>query len=125
MQIYTGNYILPNARGIVESDQYLDALQTGVFVAVNISNYNKFPVIGKVTEVNENDFNLEYWQGSYSKSWRPHLVTVNKEKLPWSDKLPKSSVILCNFDLIENGMLQESTRKFLKRWKQQNRAKDK
>lgn len=95
--------MFPDTRRIVESDQYLDALQTGEFVAVNISNYNKFPVIGKVTGVDENEFNLEYWQNSYFKSWKPYLVRINKEKLLWSDTLPKSSVILCNFELVENG----------------------
>ena len=100
-----------------ETDDYLRDLRAGVFVAVNISNYKKFPVIGKVIHVHEKKFEIEYWQGSYNKPWYPHLITRNKKKVAWSDTLPKQSIILCNFLLDDNGKLQENTRKFLKRWR--------
>ena len=49
-------------------NDYLRNLEPGVFVALNISNYNKFPVIAKITHVRENEIEVEYLQGSYNKS---------------------------------------------------------
>jgi hypothetical protein len=108
---------------VTQSDDYLRNLAPGAFVAVNIANYKKFPVIGKVSEVREDEIELEYWQGSYTKSWQPHLLTRNKEKIPWSDTLPKRSIIVCNFPFDESGKLQENTRRFLKRWRKENTNK--
>ncbi|CAB3997346.1 Hypothetical predicted protein [Paramuricea clavata] len=110
-EIYTGRYLPPAARGVTQSDDYLRNLTPGAFVAVNTANYKTFPVIGKVSEVREDETELEYWQGSYTKSWQPHLLTRNKEKIPWSDTLPKRSIIVCNFFFDESGKLQENTRR--------------
>ncbi len=107
----------PAAQGVTKTDEYLCNLVPGAFVAVNISNYKTFPVIGKVTDVGENEIKLDYWQESYNKSWHPHLLTRNKKKIAWSDTLPKQSIILCNFLLDDNRKLQENTRRFLKRWR--------
>ncbi|XP_028417447.1 uncharacterized protein LOC114543338 [Dendronephthya gigantea] len=73
-EIYTGSYQAPASRGINMDDNYLAALKPDVFVAVNISNYKKRPVIGKVTEVGNDEFCLQYWKGNYSTAWEPHIV---------------------------------------------------
>ena len=99
---------------MTEIDDYLRDLRAGVFVAAHISNYKKFPVIGKVIHAHEREFVIEYWQGSHNKPWYPHLITRSKKNIAWSDTLPKQSTILCDFLLDENGKLQEVTRKFLK-----------
>jgi hypothetical protein len=108
---------------VTQSDDYLRNLAPGAFVAVNIANYKKFPVIGKVSEAREDEIELEYCQGSYTKSWQPHLLTRNNEKILWSDTLPKRSIIVCNFLFDESGRLQENTRRFLKRWRKENTNK--
>ena len=126
-QIYTGPYQPPAVRCIRHDDNYLEALSPGVFVAVYISNYKKKPVIGKVTEVCDIDFKLDYWKGAYNTAWQP-LTVKSKEgqNIPWNDTLPKQSVIVCSFELDENNHLFENTRKFIKRWyrEEAKRVKD-
>ena len=53
-QIYTGPYRNPARRAQdVQENVDVDLLQEGDFVAVELENYCKRPVIGKVFEVNE------------------------------------------------------------------------
>ena len=47
----------------------VDLLKEGDFVAVELENYHRTPVIGKVFEVNEDGFVICYWKGSYNKEW--------------------------------------------------------
>ena len=94
----------------------MQALAPGVFVAVHIINYKKRPVIGWVTEVHENEFEVNYWKGGYNAAWQPHMVRSKEGEIPWSDILPKQSIIICAFELDENNHLFENTRKFTKRW---------
>ena len=44
------------------------------------------------------------------------MVKTKEGKLPWTDILPKQSIIMCSFKLDESHKLLENTRKFLKRW---------
>jgi hypothetical protein len=105
-------------------DDILMALAPGVFVAVYLSNYKKMPVIGKVVEVLEEEFTIHYWKGSYAKPWEPHLLKNGREITPWSsDVLPKQSIIICDFHLDSENKLLENTRKYLKRWYQEERAR--
>jgi hypothetical protein len=73
-------------------------------------------VIGEVIEVGETDFKLHYWKGAYNTAWQPHMVKSKEGEIPWTDTLPKQSVIVCSFQLDENNHLYENTRKFIKRW---------
>jgi hypothetical protein len=55
------------------------------------------------------------------------MVKCNiKELKPWTDNLPKQSVILCAFKFDENNKRLENTRRYLKRWyrDQAKRVKD-
>ena len=101
-------------------NNYLDALVPGVFVAVNLSNCGTFPVIGKVVKVLDNDIELNYWKGPYSKSWEPHMVKDGRQNVPRKDVLPKQSIILCDFKLDDVGKIPENARKYLKRWYRDN-----
>ena len=44
----------------VDNDNLKESLQTGVYVAVSIENYSKAPVIGKVLEIHDDKFNIQY-----------------------------------------------------------------
>ena len=47
--------------------------------------------------------------------WRTQWVTwMQSDGQPWVDTLPKSCIILINFQLIENNKLHNDTYKFLK-----------
>ena len=83
---------------------------------MHISNCRKVPVIGKVVELYEDDFKIHYWKGVYSKAWVQNLVKRGKESIPWTDVLPKQSIILCGFELNDECKIPENSRKYLKRW---------
>jgi len=95
------------------TDNFLENLQAGCFVAVFLENFDKTPVIGKVMSVGDTFFQLHYWKGSFGGKWSPqHLPRRRAE--PWLEDLPKSCVVCCGFDLTEDGKLMPSTKTFLK-----------
>ena len=52
-------------------------------------------------------------RGAYSKAWVQNLVNRGKENIPWTDVLPKQSIILCGFELDNECKLPEhSWKKF-------------
>lgn len=91
-------------------------MEPGTFVTVHLINCVKVPVIGKITQVKENEFSIHYWKGSYNKAWAPHMVKSGRKHVPWVDNLPKQSVIICRFQLDKHNKLQQNTRKYLKAW---------
>ena len=113
--MYTGPYKRPEVNDIEKSDDYLTSLVPDVFVAVHISNYKKTPVIGKAVDVMEDTFAIHYWKGTYNSSWEPLFVKQNGTPTPWTDTIPKQSVILCAFQLDEHRNLQDHSWKYLKK----------
>ena len=76
---------LQNAVNVVNDFQ--ETLTADSMVAVWLSNYDKFPVIGKILETKELEINLHYWKGSYCKEWTPHMVyskSKQKQSVPWT-----------------------------------------
>ena len=72
------------------------------FVAVELVNYRRTPVIGKVFEVNEDAFVICYWKGSYNKEWKPYMLPArrgDKESRLWTEQLPKSCILYYVSDL--------------------------
>ena len=55
-------------------------------VAILIKNFKKVPVIGKVLKVEDELFQLHYWEGSYLKPRKPQLLRT-KEKSDLMDRL--------------------------------------
>lgn len=96
----------------------VDLLKEGDFVAVKLANYKKYPVIGKVFEVNEDGFVICYWKGSYNKEWTPQTLPArrgsNTNQL-WTQQLPKSCIICFGFSLDENSKLLAGTKAYLKK----------
>ena len=43
-------------------DDFLATLHVSCFVAMYFANYNKFPCIGKVLAVEEDNFKVHYWK---------------------------------------------------------------
>ena len=99
---------------VAEVDDHLAALKEGCFVAVLIKDCKKFLIIGKVISYNKLTFKLNYWIGSYNKSWRPHLLKIGKKEIPWSDELPLKCIILVGFEFDQNGRLFQEQKKYLK-----------
>ena len=73
LQVYSGQYQRPEAVAaqvnLVETPP--EALKVDSFIGVHIKDYNKTPVIERVTLINDNfTFDLVYWKGS----WREKLI---------------------------------------------------
>ena len=90
------------------NDTFRGALIPGVFVAVSLSNHRKVPVIGKVVEVLENKFGIHYSKGCHAcKILRTALVKYSRVTVPWTDGLPKHSIIVCDFHFDNQSKLSE------------------
>ena len=90
------------------NDTFHGTLVPGVFVAVRLSNHKKVPVIGKVVEVLESEFGIHYSKGSHAcKILRFALVKYSRVTVPWTDVLPKHSIIVCNFHFDNRSKLSE------------------
>ena len=113
LQIYTGRYRPPQQReNPVETvDNHLENIEVGKFVAVNLSNCDKVPVIGKVLQLSAEEVKVHYWKGSYKGKW--NLQNVPRSQTPWVDDLPKTCIILSSFSLTEDNKLFPSPRKHL------------
>ena len=96
-------------------------ISIGDFVAVSIEGSEK-PVIGKVLNITETQFEIHYWRGSINTKWTPWLTN---EKLPWNDKLPKECVYLADFHLDSNSKLHPDTRRQIRQFKKSQKEKDK
>ena len=55
-------------------DDFLATLQVSCFVAMYFANYDKLPCIGKVLAVEEDNFKVHYWKGTYYGKWTPQHV---------------------------------------------------
>lgn len=73
LQVYAGPYKNPRnlASRVNKVSHHSEALKRNMFVAVNIEDYNKIPVLGKVRSVEDVTFVLEYWKGTWKKEWKP------------------------------------------------------
>ena len=78
-------------------------------MAVNLSNCDKVPVLGKVLEASADRVKVHYWKGSFKGKRSPHNVT--RTRTAWVDDLPKECIILCSVSLTEGNKLFPSTRK--------------
>lgn len=104
-QVYTGRY--RRQENVERVESYTD-LAVGSMVAVHLENYNKTPCLGKVVHQDEDTFEMEWWQGKYKSKW------VKWPNCP-SERLPFTCIILFNFELDGEGMLNVETARALKR----------
>jgi len=79
-------------------------------VAVFLSNWKKHPVIGKVLRIDNDMFEIHYFEGGYNKEWRPLFA---KNKTAWTDCLPIGCIILAGF-VLQDSKLSTQQKKFLK-----------
>ena len=107
-QVYVGSY--RKRTTVTTVDNVWDHVLVESLVAVNLENYDKVPVIGKVLEKRDNEFTIHYWKGSWNKKWEPWLHS----KGPWTDVLPKEYVYLASFTLNEGDKLSADTKRQMK-----------
>ena len=67
------------------------------------------PAIARLTAVNEDTVDVVWFKGGYSTAWTPFILYEGKRKVEWKDKLPKSSIILYDFELTKTKHLHKAT----------------
>ena len=62
-------------------------LTFGSMVAVLLSNYRKFQIIGSIIGMTDEEVYVDYWKGSYLKEWIPHLLQKKVSRKNTLDQL--------------------------------------
>ena len=96
----------------------VDLLKEGDFVAVELKNYHRTLVIGKVFEVNKDRFVICYWKAPYNKEWTLHTLPArrgDKESGLWTWQLLKSCIVCFEFTLDDNSKLLLGMKSYLKK----------
>ena len=111
--MYTGSYRRPGStsRHVLDVEN-LNSLEVGQLVALNVINCNLRPLLAKIMKVHSCDLDIVWLEGSYT---RP--VSKKKEgrtMVDWIDTVPKSAVILFDFQLTATNMLRKATIQHLK-----------
>ena len=113
MQVYTG----PRCAERICNVTSRQSLQVGHLVAVNCENYADGPSIGKCVHMTDESVQIEWMKGTYSSSWTTWIVQDEKnrrKKVPWTDWIPKDSIILFDFKLTSTSRLRKTTVQHLK-----------
>ena len=92
----------------------MDAINKGQLVALNVENCHLRPLIAKVLEVNMETIDIVWLEGSYNKSWKVAKKRERRTLVDWVDTVPKSSVILFDFQLTKTNRLRKATIEHLK-----------
>ena len=112
MQVYTGSYRLQHHG--VTSVQDLSGLSKGVLVAVLCEGNSLEPAIGTCIGVHQDTITVQWLKGSYSTAWKPWKIKEGRKNVDWNDEIPKSAVLLYDFELTKTGHLRKRTIEHLK-----------
>ena len=87
-------------------------LQQGHLVAVTCENCELEPLIAKVVQIEEDNIEIEWLEGAYSKPWRnakQRDPKNHRKVIPWTDVIPNQSIILFAFTLTASNRLRKAT----------------
>ena len=113
--MYTGSYRMPNTtvRSVLNVDN-MDTIDKGQLVALNVENCNLRPMITHLLEVSTDTVDIVWLEGSYTKSWKVAKKKEGCTFVDWADTVPKSSIILFDFQLTKTNRLRKATIQHLK-----------
>ena len=92
----------------------MDTVDKGQLVALNVENCHLRPLIAKVLEVSADTIDVVWLEGSYTKSWKLAKRKEGHTFVDWADNVPKSSIILFDFQLTKTNRLRKATIQHLK-----------
>jgi hypothetical protein len=118
-QVYIGPYRSKQVE--VHTVRELSGLNEGQLVAIHCEEGTE-PAIARLTAVNEDTVDVVWFKGGYSTAWTPFILYEGKRKVEWKDKLPKSSIILYDFELTKTKHLHKATITHLKKKYEQLRT---
>ena len=113
--MYTGTYRRPNAttRNVVTVDN-INLIEPDNLVALNVLNCDQRPLVARVIDVSHDNLDIVWLEGSYTRPWKISKRKEGRAMVDWTDTVPKSSVILFDFQLTKTGRLQKATIEHLK-----------
>ena len=99
-QVYTGSYRRPQqtTRQILNVET-LEGISIGHLVAVNVENCDLRPLIARIKNISNNELEIVWLEGSYSRAWKVAKRKEGRALVEWTDTVPKTSVILYDFEL--------------------------
>ena len=92
----------------------MSSLEEGQLVALNVINCNLRPLLGKITKVHSCDLDIIWLEGSYTRPWKVAKKKEGRIIVDWTDTVPKSAVILFDFELTATNKLRKATIQHLK-----------
>ena len=103
-QVYTGS-----RSGAVTTVNDLSSIEVGHLVAVYCENYTCEPVIGQCIQISGSNVQIARMKGSYTTPWKLWLIRNGRKSVRWCDWIPKSSIILYDFELTSTKHLRKAT----------------
>jgi len=79
-----------------------------------VINCSLRPLLGKITKVHRCDLDIIWLDGSYSRPWKIAKRKEGRTIVDWTDTVPKSAVILFDFELTSTNRLRKATIQHLK-----------
>ena len=83
-------------------------------MAVRSTSIEDAPWLGKVTEVGENEVEVVWMEGGWTKPWREMNVKKGRKVVQWRDRICNETVILYAIELTKTNRLKAATVKYLK-----------
>ena len=113
--MYTGSYRNPSlaVRSNVDVES-TDSIEEGQLVALNVENCHLRPLIAKVLEIKAETIDVVWLEGSYCKPWKIAKKKQGRALVDWIDGVPKSSVLLFDFQFTKTDRLRKATIEHLK-----------
>ena len=92
----------------------MDAVEKGMLVALNVENCQLRPLIARIETVHHDSLDVVWLEGSYTRGWKVAKKKDGRNLIEWTDTVPKSSIILFDFQLTKSNRLRKATVEHLK-----------
>ena len=106
-QVYIGPY--QSRQVVVKTMRNLDSLKEGYLVAVHCEDATTEPSIGEVKSLTEDKVEIVWLKGGYTTAWTTWVLNEGRKKVEWRDSIPKTSVLLYDFELTKTKHLRKAT----------------
>ena len=87
----------------------MSGIHAGQLVAVHLQDSSDEPAIGRVLEVEDRELRIQWMKGTYTSAWKPWTVWQGRKNVAWEDSVPRSSILLYDFELSTAGRLRKPT----------------
>jgi len=90
-------------------------VEEGMLIAVQLDEYAERPLIARVDTVTGDNLSITWMYGHWTTNWSVCKRRVGHSYVEWKEDIPKSAVVLFDFQLTPTGKLRSATVHELKR----------